>query len=531
MLGIDITLLSLESIPSRDQNVCTLAIEFLDLQPVYITVNNKPSCVRSSSSSSGRKNPSISQANFGKGSFSIIEGTEELLDRLKSPVHVKVSLLTKNDQLLLYEYGCGKIENLSFSSESSTENNSQPLNSGTNAVNEYEEIFQQKLKVFGEASIVAFCPSAQFDLVHSFGVSSSAGSATIAIAIIDLMKATSSRTIGATGRIIHDVPNDAEVRPIGIPFDVKGFLNQADRGVVPIPVPAPLLGDGIRNLVKRSPCETSFDFSVEGYLDASMDSTIALALRVQYQGQGQDEVKDEDHGDSEYNSDDSVSIDDFFDKIHRKKALQESKLFLSETLDRDEESFEVKDPSTFHYKTVQRPKPKQKVTTYGDRRKPVLVGYKAGRVPPRAVTQNGVPVSAARRVVKEWDSSPLNREVIVRKEGPVKPSKSKKQSSGLTAERERGKGKEKEKDRGERSVSVSDTSSMASSSSVSAPNAVDWQLRHAAERAVLTSRYTVVRPGAEAEAGAGAGGRAESGGVSGEAPVPTAVPTAVPPAE
>jgi hypothetical protein len=518
MLGIDITLLSLESIPSRDQNGCTLAIEFLDLQPVYITVNNKRSCVRSSSSSSDRKNPSISQANFGKGSFCILEGTEELLDQLKSPVYVKVSLLTKNDQLLLYEYGCGKIENLSLSSESSTENNSQPLNPGTNAVNEYEEIFQQKLKVFGKASIVAFCPSVQIDLVHSFGVSSSAGSATIAIAIIDLMKATSGRTIGATGRIIHDVTNDAEVRPIGIPFDVKGFLNQADRGVVPIPVPVPLLGDGIRNLAKRTPCETSFDFSVEGYLEASMDTTIALALRVQYQGRGQDELKDEDHGDSEYNSDDSVSIDDFFDKIHRKKALQESKLFLSESLDRNEESFEVQDPSTFHYKTVQRPKPKQKVITYGDRRKPVLVRYKAGRVPPRAVTQNGVPVSAARRVVKEWDSSPLNREVIVRKGGPVKPSKSKKQSSGLTAERERGKGKEK--DRGESSVSVSDTSSIATSSSVSAPNAVDWQLRHAAERAVLTSRYTVVRPGAEA------GGRAESGGESVEAPVPTAVPPA-----
>jgi hypothetical protein len=515
MLGIDITLLSLESIPSRDQNICSLAIEFLDLQSVYITVNNKPNGDRSSSSSSGRKIPSISRANFGRGSFCIIEGTEEFLDRLKSPVPVKVSLLTKSDQLLLYEYGSGKIENLSLSGDSSQEINSQPLNSGTNGVIEYEEIFQQKLKVFGKASIVAFCPSAQFNLVHSFGISSSAGSATIAITIIDLMKATGSRSIGATGRIVHDVPNDAEVTPIGIPFDVKGFLNQADRGAVPIHVPVPLLGDGSRNLAKRSPCETSFDYSVEGYLDASMDSTINLALRGQYHGQGEDEVKDEDNGDSEYNSDDSVSIDDFFDKIHQKKTLKESRLFATETINRSEDSFEVQGPSTFHYKAVQRPKPKQKVISHGDRRKPVLVGYKAGRPPPRAVTQNGVPVSGARRVVKEWDSSPLNREVIVRKEASVKPHKNKKQSSGLTAEREKIKGKEK--DRGEGSVSVSDTSSLASSSSASVPNAVDWQLRHAAERAVLTSRYTVVRPGEE-------GG----GGDKIEAPVlvPTTVPTA-----
>ena len=497
MLGIDITLLSLESIQSRDQNVCTLAIEFLDLQPVYITVNVKSNCVPSSSSSSGRKTQSIPPANFGKGSFCIIEGTEEFLDRLKYPVSVKVSLLAKNDQLLLYEYGNGKVENLALSSESSTKVNLQRLSLGTAAVNESEEIFQQKLKVFGEAGIVAFYPSVHINLVHSFGISSSAGSATIAIAIIDLKRASSSRHISATGRIVHDVPKDVEETPIGIPFDIEGFLNQADRGAAPVPIPSPLIGDGGRDLVKRAPSESAFYSYEDDYLLDSIGSTIAF--QGQGEGEGQGLVEDEDDDDSEYNSDDSVSIDDFFDRIRRKQALQESNLRLDETTDRTEESFEVQDLSTFRYKTIEKPKPKQKVITYGDRRKPVLVGYKTSRPPPRAVTQNGVAVSAARRVVKEWDASPLNREVIVKREGPVKPYRSKKHDSGLTAERDRGSGKDRARERkmmgSEGSISVGDTSSLASSLSV--PNEVDLQLRYAAERTVLTSRYSVVRPGTE----------------------------------
>ena len=516
MLGIDITLLSLESIQSRDQNVCTLAIEFLDLQPVYITVNVKSNCVPSSSSSSGRKTQLIPPVNFGKGSFCIIEGTEEFLDRLKYPVSVKVSLLAKNDQLLLYEYGNGKIENLALSSESSTEVNLQRLSLGTAAVNESEEIFQQKLKVFGEAGIVAFYPSVHINLVHSFGISSSAGSATIAIAIIDLKRASSSRHISATGRIVHDVPKDVEETTIGIPFDIEGFLNQADRGAAPVPIPSPLIADGGRDLVKRAPSESAFYSYEDDYLLDSIDSTIAFQGQSQGEGEGQGQVKNEDDDDSEYNSDDSVSIDDFFDRIRRKQALQESNLRLDETTDRTEESFEVQDLSTFRYKTIEKPKPKPKVITYGDRRKPVLVGYKTSRPPPRAVTQNGVAVSAARRVVKEWDASPLNREVIVKREGPVKPYRSKKHDSGLTAERDRGSGKDRARERkmigSEGSISVGDTSSLASSLSV--PNEVDLQLRYAAEQTVLTSRYSVVRPGTE-------GGETET-----EAETETAVLTA-----
>jgi hypothetical protein len=116
MLGIDITLQKIETASFPDETAI-LAIELMNLQATYISIKTP------TTSSNPNPNPNsskiseqspLSNKNYGKGSFSIIEHSDSLLKSiLESVVTLKVSILGKDNEKP-YEFASGLLENLSL---------------------------------------------------------------------------------------------------------------------------------------------------------------------------------------------------------------------------------------------------------------------------------------------------------------------------------------------------------------------------------------------------------------------------------
>ena len=143
-------------------------------------------------------------------------------DIYDSTASVKISVLGGSNGSPLSEYASGILENIHLRDHTRKDI--------VDSVS--DKILSQKVDVYGGTAIIAFYPEIIVDLIHSVGVGSSAGTVTISITIIDISKASKSKVIGATGRIVQDL-NSTMVKEKkhaenneGYSFDMEGFLNQ-----------------------------------------------------------------------------------------------------------------------------------------------------------------------------------------------------------------------------------------------------------------------------------------------------------------
>lgn len=232
MLGIDITLRQLETDHLYDQpsdlRLSTVAVEFLDLQVAYISINN-PTAAHTPPSS---EHSSAQNVLFGRGSFAIIEHSAHVIKSIiESTASLTVSLLDRSGEFPLSEYATGTVRNISLrecsgncaersgntnysgkhrdeassgkkkesdnskayvyntnNSSSCNKENTKNINEDNinnldecpdsvniNHIDENDILFEQKIKVFGASSILVFYPEIKVDLVHSVGVGSRAG--------------------------------------------------------------------------------------------------------------------------------------------------------------------------------------------------------------------------------------------------------------------------------------------------------------------------------------------------------------------
>jgi hypothetical protein len=192
LLGVDITLQAIDTVFDDSLSSTALAIDFMNLQTAYISLDNINLCT-----SNLPLNSTSSDTNFGRGNFAILDANDDIIDSFMDfkMITLKVSLICHCKESSVSEYSNGvlddskRIQSIHNDITASTSN----------------EIFQQKTKVFGETAIIAFHPSLTVELVHSIGVGSRAGSVVFSIAIIDISKVSEFKKIGATGRIIPDL--------------------------------------------------------------------------------------------------------------------------------------------------------------------------------------------------------------------------------------------------------------------------------------------------------------------------------------
>lgn len=472
MLGIDYTLLSLSVSASELENICSLAIELRDLQAAYISISKK------SPSHSSNGSLTSNTADYGCGVFVIIEKTDEFIeDVVNSTVSIKATVLANGNRSALYSYASGEIGSISqvarVAESCISGGPESPFRS------EIDPNFLQKLRVFGESSILAYFPKVTIDLVYSFGVSSIAGSVSFSIAIIDLSKAKKGKIIESTDMILQDLPRKIPNKLEEIIFDMDGFLNQAPRErwsaeeIVKIEHKEPVteLAKAILNL------EDSDGVDEERIISSSAE-------------------KLDEHFDSD--GDSSVSIDGFLDEINGRRALcvQLTELATNEAVIDKKESRENIDilnlpkvVSSFCYPVFDKMKPKGKVITQVMRRTPALVGYALDRPPPSALTQDGIRVHG--RIAKKngnmkaWDSAPMTRQDYTKKT-PLKKSNNQKSMSKLN-------------DKQIESVTVIDTSkgdstatSPSPSTSSSQSNSIDNKLLFASHQIIQVSVVKVV---------------------------------------
>ena len=431
MLGIDYTVLSVHLPSSETENLCSVAIEFRDLQAAYISINRK----KNSPASPASLSPSLSDSrSFLGGTFAIVERNQQFLeDVVNSTVSISATVLANGDRSALFSYACGANESVSQDRgiiESYMNGNHEGLSGSEDDPN-----FLQKLSVFGEASIMAYFQSVAIDLIHSIGVSSIAGSVTISIAIIDLSKVRKAKITESTESARKDLPRNVAEKPAEIAFDMDGFLNQLPHQ---------------RDIAKKSAESTRIKSNQE---------------------EGSSTEGPDEHSDSDCDSDSgsSVSIHSFLARISGRKALiveptELAAIELSDSKDvieNDRTGSIPKDTSSFRYPVIEKEKPNVRTIPQGMRRTPAIVGYALGRPPPSAQTQSGVRVqgyatvkkvvpggatmkkvvpggatvkkvvrggATMKKVAKEWDSAPMTRQDYSKK-GPLQSSGNQKISS------------------------------------------------------------------------------------------------------
>ena len=402
MLGIDITLQHLDEALESNSDLITLSIDFLNLQTAHISLKGVPKTSLPASVASKQKCISTPVTKSGRGTFAIVDGSEHLLNIIrKSVLSVQATLLAKEDQNDLYEHARGSVEELFFNQCSTSSDDhfckSRSQDSQTNS-----RLFE-KIDVYGKPSIIAHFPSITVNFVHSVGVGSIAGSVTISITILDLAKVSFTKIIGATGRILQEPPRLTTNRPISkdnMSFIVKDTLNQK----LTSPTTSLMTSQIASNRTSRYEMK-----NISKPLDSSLDSLSLLAGNLGY---------------SNYDSDDSVSIDGFFDAINAKR--NENTNENKDTLDGRENA----DDSAM-FNTFDSSPPSSSSSSYSpsrnDKRIPIMkntsslkyvksfqgpmkmkivdinnkssYAKKGARVPDKAMTvkQN-----------KEWDSSPIN---------------------------------------------------------------------------------------------------------------------------
>lgn len=216
LLGVDITLQAIDTVFDDSLSSAALAIEFMNLQTAYISLDN----TKLSTFTLPLVSTSSDNTNFGRGTFAILEANHDIIDSLISSkmIALKVALIGQCNESSISEYSNGVLDDLKRI-ESIDKDSSDISASVSN------KIFQQKTKVFGESAIIAFHPSLSVELVHSIGVSSAAGKVVFSVAIIDISKVSEYKKIGATGRIIPDLC-EIQTQNEGFDFDMQNFLER-----------------------------------------------------------------------------------------------------------------------------------------------------------------------------------------------------------------------------------------------------------------------------------------------------------------
>lgn len=296
MLGIDITLKQLDSTLEDNIDLTTLSIDLLNLQTIHISTKDVPKNSLPASTGSRQTYISTQKTKSGRGAFAIIDESDSFLKVIRESVlSVKATLLARKVQEDLYEYARGSAEER-FLNQCSTPSDDHLFKDSYLKMKAYSKL-HEKIDVYGRPAIIAHFPSVTVNLVHSVGVGSCAGSATISITVIDLVKASFSKTIGATGRIIQERPilavNRAMSKDIK-PFNVEDFLHQKLNSAT---VPR-ITTQNASDRVSR------YKISSAEPLDSSLDSLSLLAGKT---------------GKLNYDSDDSVSMDGFFEAIDAKR--------------------------------------------------------------------------------------------------------------------------------------------------------------------------------------------------------------------
>jgi hypothetical protein len=297
MLGIDITLEQFDVTLESNIDLTTLSIDLLNLQTIHISTKEVPENSMPASTGSRQTFISTQKTKSGRGAFAIIDGSDSFWKVVRESVlSVKASLLAKKVQEDLYEYARGSVEERFFN-QCSTPSDDHLFKDSYLKMKAYSKLYE-KIDVYGKPAIVAHFPSVTVNLVHSVGVGSSAGSVTISITIIDLAKASFTKTIGATGRIIQERPilviNRAMSKDIK-PFKVEDFLHQKLKSNT---VPRMTTQNALERVSRHK-----INSSAEP-LDSSFDSLSLLAGKT---------------GKLNYDSDDSVSMDGFFEAIDAKR--------------------------------------------------------------------------------------------------------------------------------------------------------------------------------------------------------------------
>ena len=351
MLAIDVTLRTIDAVAFVADNVSALGVDFSGLQTAYISIKS-PECAAISSSSNSRNLDSLTNINTGRGSFAIIgESSKIMKDIYDSTASVKVSVLGGSNGSPLSEYASGILENIHLRDHTSKDI--------VDCVS--DKILSQKVDVYGGTAIIAFYPEIVVDLIHSVGVGSSAGTVTISITIIDISKASKSKVIGATGRIVQDLNStmDKEKKHTenneGCSFDMEGFLNQKKTPEI---------------LVEENSSEDDSEILSEC-------PTITPIVDDKY------ELSD---------SEESVSIDNFLISLREKR----------ETMEKNQINSDTTLPPTmqkdFKYNIIERTS-REKFIPSGLRGSMILRngGDDVGDWPPIAVTQNGTRVLGVQR--------------------------------------------------------------------------------------------------------------------------------------
>jgi hypothetical protein len=305
MLGIDITLERLDLALEDNNDLTTLSIDLLNLQTIHISTKDAPKNSLPAPTGSRQTYLSTQKTKSGRGAFAIIDRSDSFLKVIRESIlSVKAALLAKKVQKDLYEYARGSVEERFFN-QCSTPSDDHLFKDSYLKMKAYSKLFE-KIDVYGRPAIVAHFPSVTVNLVHSVGVGSSAGSVTISITIIDLVKASFTKTIGATGRIIQERPELAVNRAMSKdikPFNVEDFLHQKLNSATVPRITSQNASDRVSRYQIRGAAEPS---------DSSLDSLSLLAGKT---------------GKLNYDSDDSVSMDGFFEAIDakRNKNVNESK--------------------------------------------------------------------------------------------------------------------------------------------------------------------------------------------------------------
>ena len=297
MLGIDITLEQLDVTPKSNIDVTTLSIDLLNLQAINISAKEVPKNWLPASTGSRQTFISTQTTKSGRGAFAIIDGSKKFLKVVcESVISVKAILLARKVQEDPFEYARGSVDERFFN-QCSTPSDDHLFKDSYLKMKAYSKLFE-KIDVYGRPAIVAHFPSVTVNLVHSVGVGSNAGSVTISITIIDLAKASFTKTIGATGRIIQERPKSAVDRAISgdmKPFNVEDFRHQKLNSTTASRVTSQNASDRVSGYKIKKAAEPS---------DFSLDSLSLLLGKA---------------GKLNYDSDDSVSMDGFFEAINAKR--------------------------------------------------------------------------------------------------------------------------------------------------------------------------------------------------------------------
>ena len=307
MLGIDIALQHLDEALEINGNLTTLSIDFLNLQTAHISLKEASKPSLPASAESRQKCISTLATKSGRGAFSIIDRSEHFLKTVcESVLSVDAILLARNDQKEIYEYAGGAVEGFFFNHCSAPSDDHLHKKSFRDM--KVDARLSEKFEVYGKPAIIAYFPSIIVNFVHSVGVGSIAGSVTISITVIDLAKVSFKKIIGATGRIIQEPPSKLMINRAALIRDRVPFIAIKDTSDQKLECPTVP-----RLTFKNTPSRTSRYESKRTeklHEESSIDSLSLLDGKINYLN---------------YDSDDSVSIDGFFEAINAKRNQSQSK--------------------------------------------------------------------------------------------------------------------------------------------------------------------------------------------------------------